>query len=199
MTSKRIPLTAHPAAFRERWWLKDDGTKVGPNPAPPRKEWEALGVKVELSETPYQLSPGCWTTGYVPRKSFEKSGRPTKLLYREGGSFNPDDLEEDQAIVINVEGKGLVILSGCAHSGIVNTIQYAREISGVEPVFAVLGGFHLARSNEGEIQFTIDAIRPLAPDVLVPCHCTGFQAMCAFARQLPGAFIPGVVGATYRF
>lgn len=197
--SKRIPLTAHPAAFRERWGLKDDGTKVGPNPSPPRMEWQALGAKVELSEAPYQLSPGCWTTGYVPRKSFEKSGRPTKLLYREGGSFKPDDLEEDQAIVINVDGKGLVVLSGCAHSGIVNTVQYAREISGVDDVFAVLGGFHLARSNEAEIQSTIDALGALAPEVLVPCHCTGFKAMCAFAQQLPDAFIPGVVGATYRF
>jgi 7,8-dihydropterin-6-yl-methyl-4-(beta-D-ribofuranosyl)aminobenzene 5'-phosphate synthase len=197
--SKRIPLTAHPAAFRERWWVKDDGTKVGPNPSPPRMEWEALGAKIELSEGPYRLSLGCWTTGYIPRKSFEKSGRPTKLLFREGGNFQSDDLEEDQAIVINVEGKGLVVLSGCAHSGIVNTIQYAREISGVDAVFAVLGGFHLARSNEGEIQSTIDALRGLAPEVLVPCHCTGFKAMCAFAKQLPDVFIPGVVGATYRF
>jgi 7,8-dihydropterin-6-yl-methyl-4-(beta-D-ribofuranosyl)aminobenzene 5'-phosphate synthase len=111
----------------------------------------------------------------------------------------PDDLEEDQAIVIHVRDKGLVVLSGCAHAGIINTLEYARRISGVERVHAVIGGFHLARSKPEEIQATIDALQALAPAVLVPCHCTGFEATCAFARAMPGAFSPGVVGATYVF
>jgi len=199
ITSNRVPLIAHPAAFRERWWVKDDGTKVGPISPPPRLEWEALGAKIELSEDPYPLGPGCWTTGHVPRKSFEKSGRPTQLFYRDGENLYPDDLEEDQAIVIHVEGKGLVILSGCAHVGIVNTVKYAQKISGIDRVFAIIGGFHLARSTEDEIQVTIDAIKALKPKILVPCHCTGFQAMCMFAQQIPNAFLPGVVGATYLF
>jgi 7,8-dihydropterin-6-yl-methyl-4-(beta-D-ribofuranosyl)aminobenzene 5'-phosphate synthase len=199
LTSNHVPLIAHPAALRERWWVKDDGTKEGPISPPPWLEWEALGANIELSDEPYQLGPGCWTTGYVPRKSFEKSGRPTQLLYREGDNLYPDDLEEDQAIVINVEGKGLVVLSGCAHAGIVNTVEHAQKISGVDSVFAIIGGFHLARSDAEEIQVTIDAIKAKKPEILVPCHCTGFQAMSMYAQQIPNAFLPGVVGATYIF
>ena len=106
LTENQIQIVAHPAAYRERWWRKDDGTFVGPFTPPPRKEWEAAGAKIVNSEKPYKLGRGCWTTGYVPRTSFEKSGRPKQLLYRKGSEFLPDDLDEDQAIVINVRDKG---------------------------------------------------------------------------------------------
>ena len=197
--ASRLPVIVHPAAFRERWWVKDDGTMVGPMLTLPRLEWEALGAKIIPSENPYQLGPGCWMTGYIPRESFEQSGRPSKLLYRDGSKFIPDDLEDDQAIVINLQGKGLIVLSGCAHAGIVNTVEYARKISGVDQVYAVIGGFHLARSSNDEMQQTIAAIKRSDPEIIVPSHCTGFQPMCAFFQQLPDAFIPGVVGATYSF
>ena len=197
--SGRIPVTAHPAAFRERWKLKEDGTWAGPFSPPPWQLWEALGGSVQRSEEPYRLAPGCWTTGYVPRDSFERSGRPTRMFYRQGDQMVPDDLEEDQAVVIHVKGKGLIILSGCAHAGIINTIDHARTISGVDRIYAVIGGFHLARSDSEEIQQTIEAIQAYRPQVLVPCHCTGFQAMCAFAQQMPGVTLPGVVGASYNF
>ena len=111
----------------------------------------------------------------------------------------PDDLDEDQAIVIHIKDKGLVVLSGCAHAGILNTVRYAQEISGVRRVHAVIGGFHLGRSKIEDVQATIMALQELAPEVLVPCHCTGFEAACAFAREMPGAFSPGVVGARYVF
>jgi 7,8-dihydropterin-6-yl-methyl-4-(beta-D-ribofuranosyl)aminobenzene 5'-phosphate synthase len=197
--ANRVPVIAHPAAFRERWWEKEDGTRVGPMTPPPRLEWEALGGIMRCSETPHPLRPGCWTTGYVPRKSFEHSGRPARLYYRQGDTLRPDDLEEDQAIVINVKGKGLVVLSGCAHAGIVNTVNYAREFSGVDRVYAIIGGFHLARSTPEEIQATLVAIQALRPALLVPSHCTGFEATCAFSRQMPDQSVPGVVGATYPF
>jgi 7,8-dihydropterin-6-yl-methyl-4-(beta-D-ribofuranosyl)aminobenzene 5'-phosphate synthase len=197
--SHRKTLVAHPAAFRERWLQKDDGGLVGPFESPSRGAWEAAGVKLVLSADPYQLAPGCWTTGYVPRRSFEDSGRPKKLLYREGDAFLKDDLEDDQAVVINVTGRGLVVLSGCAHAGILNTVEYAREISGVEQVHSVIGGFHLARAEETEIQRTVNHLRSLNPRQLVPCHCTGLRALCQFALQMPGQFIEGVVGATYTF
>jgi 7,8-dihydropterin-6-yl-methyl-4-(beta-D-ribofuranosyl)aminobenzene 5'-phosphate synthase len=197
LEGSRLPIVAHPAAFRERWWVKDDGKLMGPFRSPPEQEWLAVGAKLVLSEEPYQLAPGCWTTGYIPRKSFEQTGRSKKLRYRNGSDFLPDDLEEDQAIVINIEGKGLVVLSGCAHSGIVNTITYAKEFFGIDTVYAVIGGFHLARANDDEIERTIDYIRSLEPSLVVPSHCTGFRAISRFAREIPDEFIEGVVGATY--
>jgi 7,8-dihydropterin-6-yl-methyl-4-(beta-D-ribofuranosyl)aminobenzene 5'-phosphate synthase len=196
---RQVPLILHPAAFRERWAFDEDGKKHGPHSKPPRAEWEAAGAKVITSEGPCQLGPGCWTTGYVPRRSFEKSGRSTQMYYRDGHEFRRDDLDEDQAIVINVKGKGLVVVSGCAHSGIVNTVRHAQQISGVGRVWAILGGFHLARAKPDEVQRTIDAIKALQSRLIVPSHCTGFAAIAQFAAQMPDVFLPGVVGATYLF
>jgi 7,8-dihydropterin-6-yl-methyl-4-(beta-D-ribofuranosyl)aminobenzene 5'-phosphate synthase len=193
-----VPLVVHPAAFRERWGIGKDGKKHGPLVVP-RAEWEAAGAGIVLSEGPYSLAPGCWVTGEVPRQSFERSGVPDALHYRKGDRFVRDHLEDDQSIVLNVRRKGLVVLTGCAHSGIVNTVRYAQEISGVERVWAVMGGFHLARASRANVQQTINAIKALAPALVVPTHCTGFEASRAFAAQMPEQFVLGTVGTTYLF
>ena len=110
---KRVPVVVHPAAFRERWSLGKNGAKkYGPGSPPRRDEWEAAGAEIILAEGPYKLYQGCWTTGTVPRLSFERAGRSSRRAYREGTEFLPDDLEDDQAVVINVKEKGLVILAG---------------------------------------------------------------------------------------
>jgi len=196
---RRVPVIVHPAAFRERWDTPTDGTKYSSSPPPPRVEWEALGAEIILSEGPRELGPGCWTTGAIPRQSFETSGVPPTMAYREGDAFIRDHIEDDQAIVINVQDKGLVILSGCAHSGIVNTVHHACAISGVDEIWAILGGFHLAEAKDEEIQRTVGEIKQCRPRLIVPSHCTGFKAMCQFAMQMPDEFLPGVVGATYLF
>lgn len=195
----RIPLITHPAAFRERWNFPKEGNVYGPVLPPPQDEWSALGAEIITSKDPYRLGSGCWTTGEVPRLSFEESGRSSSMRYREGNTFLLDEIEEDQAIVINIKDKGLVVVSGCAHSGIVNTVNYAREISGVNEVWAILGGFHLARSPEDEIAMTVNEIKKLKPKLIAPSHCTGFKAMCEFAIQMPEEFTYGVVGTKYLF
>lgn len=193
----RVPIIVHPAAFRERWRRKDDGTIVGPYRPVPREAWNALGAAVIPSEGPFQLAPGCWTTGYVPRESFEKSGIPSGMMYRAGSDYLADHLEDDQAIVINLRGKGLVVLSGCAHAGIVNTVNHARRLTGVEQVHAVLGGFHLATSSDEEIARTIDYLNTLDLSLVVPSHCTGFAAASRIAQALPDVFVESVAGATF--
>ena len=193
---RRVPLVVHPAAFRERWFISEDGSKHGPAIAP-RDEWEAAGAEIILSEGPYELGPGCWTTGAVPRLSFEKAGTPSGFAYREGDEFIRDYVDDDQSIVIHVKDKGLVIVAGCAHSGIVNTVNHAKEISGVDKVWAIMGGFHLASANDEEIQRTIGEIKEMEPAMTVPSHCTGFKAISQFANLMPDEFVLGVVGTTY--
>jgi 7,8-dihydropterin-6-yl-methyl-4-(beta-D-ribofuranosyl)aminobenzene 5'-phosphate synthase len=195
---QRIPLIAHPALFRERWKVFHDGSKYGPM-ITPRDEWEAAGADIVLSAAPYELCNGCWTTGQVPRETFETAGTPPIFAYREGDQFIRDFVDDDQAIIINVRGKGLVIVAGCAHSGIVNTINHAKKISGVETVYAVLGGFHLISSSQEEIQMTIDQLKRFEPAMIVPSHCTGFPAINQLALQMPEAFVLGVVGTSYIF
>ena len=196
---RRIPLVVHPAAFRERWRIPENEKMVGPMLPPSRDEWQAAGAEIILSEEPYRLAPGCWTTGNVPRQSFEESGRGSAMAYREGETFFTDDIEEDQSIIINIKDKGLVVVSGCAHSGIVNTVNYGRKISGVDKVWAILGGFHLGRSPEDEIVMTVAEIKNLKPELIAPTHCTGFQAMSQFAHEMPDEFVYGVVGTKYLF
>jgi 7,8-dihydropterin-6-yl-methyl-4-(beta-D-ribofuranosyl)aminobenzene 5'-phosphate synthase len=196
---RRVPLVTHPTAFRERWHQSRDGSRQGPTPPPSRAEWEALGAQIVTTGEPYELGPGCWTTGPVPRSSFERSGTSPSMIYRDGDAFHRDVVEEDQAIVINVRDKGLVVLAGCAHSGIINTVNRARELSGVERVWAILGGFHLAHANDEDLQRTIDAVKVFQPALIVPSHCTGFKATCRFAAEMPEAFLPNVVGARYLF
>jgi 7,8-dihydropterin-6-yl-methyl-4-(beta-D-ribofuranosyl)aminobenzene 5'-phosphate synthase len=195
--ARRVPLAAHPAAFRERWSIQDDGRKHGPTFGPPRAEWEAVGAEVILSEGPYQLAEGCWTTGMVPRTGWEVAGLGKNRYYREGGAFHRDQLEDDQAIVIHLRDKGLLVISGCAHVGIMHTIRYAQQISGVERVWGVIGGFHLAAASDAEVQRTLAEMHSLRPSLIAPCHCTGAQAMGRFAAQMPEAFVWGAVGATF--
>jgi 7,8-dihydropterin-6-yl-methyl-4-(beta-D-ribofuranosyl)aminobenzene 5'-phosphate synthase len=197
--SRRTPLVVHPAAFREHWWKNRDGSLFGPVPGPARAVWEAAGADIILAANPFRLAPGCWTTGAIPRRSFEKSGIGDQLFYRDGDTLYPDKVEDDQAIVINIAGKGLVVLSGCAHSGIINTVRYAQEISGIDRVYAVIGGFHLAPATAEELALTVAGIKQLRPMLIAPTHCTGFPAISRFAAQMPDAYVQCVAGATFLF
>lgn len=197
--AQRVPVVLHPAALRERWRIGKDGKRFGPAAPPPTGIWEALGAEIVTSEAPYRFAPGCWTTGYVPRESFEHSGRSKQSYYRDGDRLIRDDVEDDQALVLNLEGKGLVVVAGCAHAGIVNTVMHAQAITGIDRIHAVLGGFHLAHAEDEEIEQTLAAFNQWQPALISASHCTGFGPICRFAAEFPETFVPGVVGVTYRF
>jgi 7,8-dihydropterin-6-yl-methyl-4-(beta-D-ribofuranosyl)aminobenzene 5'-phosphate synthase len=197
LAERRLPLIAHPAAFREGWFRKKDGTWRGPLLPLPTAAWEELGARVVRAEDPYRVGPGCWTTGYVPRCSFESAGRSSSWFYRAGDELLPHDVEDDQALIFNVAGKGLVVLAGCAHAGIVNTVAHAQAISGVERVYAVIGGFHLARASAEQVAQTVAAAKAWHAQTISPMHCTGFGPIGRFAEELPEAFVRGIVGTTY--
>jgi len=198
MNRQKVPVICHSAAYRERWKVFDDGKKYGPM-ITPIEEWEAAGASMVVSDDPYQLADGCWTTGGVPRETFEKAGTPKIFAYRDDEGFHRDFVDDDLAVAANVKGKGLVIVSGCAHSGIINTINQAKRISGVDKVYGIIGGFHLISSTQEEIQKTIDEVKALEPHIIVPTHCTGFPAIVQFATRMPDQFVLGVVGTTYQF
>jgi len=99
-------------------------------------------------------------------------------------------------LVMNLKAKGLVVISGCSHTGIVNTVRYAKKLTGVEKVHAVLGGFHLSGAfYEKILGQTIDQLKALSPAVVVPMHCTGRKAMDQFAREFPSSFVLNSVGS----
>ena len=186
----------HPAAFREeRMYILPDGTHV-PSPSLKRKQLEPLGCPIVEITSPAILADGHMATiTNIPRVTDFEKGMPN-AFFKEGNEFFKDDILDDQGIVVNVKGKGLVIVTGCGHSGIINTVLYAQEITGVKEIFAVIGGFHLSGSFfEPIIAPTIAEMKKFSPAVLVPTHCTGWKAMVAFEKEFSDAFILNSVGA----
>ncbi len=120
--------------------------------------------------------------------------------FEEAGQEKKDDIPDDSALVANLAGKGLVILTGCAHAGVVNTVNYARKLTGVEEVHAIIGGYHLVGPQfEQLIGRTIEELDKFSPDYIVPCHCTGRKAVIAFERAMPERFILNQSGTRLTF
>jgi 7,8-dihydropterin-6-yl-methyl-4-(beta-D-ribofuranosyl)aminobenzene 5'-phosphate synthase len=115
--------------------------------------------------------------------------------------MEPDPLiKDDQAIILRVKDKGLVIITGCGHAGIINTLNYAKELAEEDRVYAVLGGMHLSGGLfEQIIPRTIEKLEELKPRFVVPCHCSGLKAMNEIARKMSNAFIQNSVGTNYIF
>jgi 7,8-dihydropterin-6-yl-methyl-4-(beta-D-ribofuranosyl)aminobenzene 5'-phosphate synthase len=189
---KPLPVHLHPAAFRERWFIPPDRPRRGPWRIE-YEAWEPAGARIVTKEEPHQVIPGCIVTGAIPRESdFERP--PKDYYYHENGAFHPDTLPDDQSVVVVVKDKGLVVVSGCAHAGIVNTVHYAQAITGEERVWAIVGGFHLARTSRECIEATIAGLKAVRPAIVAPGHCTGFGACCTFARSIPDQFTLNAIG-----
>jgi len=190
---ERIPLVLHPHAFLKRALIFPNGHKVELGALPPRQALEILGADVIVTDAPYLLAPGLVSTGQVERVTPFEGRFP--LAYAEvDGEWQPDDFWDDQGMAANLKGKGLVVVSGCAHAGIVNTIKQAQAIAGEERVHAVIGGFHLTGMPTAKIKATVGALKAMSPALMVATHCTGFTAQCEFARQMPDSFALNSIG-----
>jgi 7,8-dihydropterin-6-yl-methyl-4-(beta-D-ribofuranosyl)aminobenzene 5'-phosphate synthase len=111
----------------------------------------------------------------------------------------PYPFYDDQGLAVNIQGCGLVVLGGCSHAGIINTVKYLKKISRIDKVHAVLGGFHLSGENEKIIDPTIKEMKAIAPAYVVPMHCTRWKAINRFTVEMPESFILNSVGTTYVF
>jgi 7,8-dihydropterin-6-yl-methyl-4-(beta-D-ribofuranosyl)aminobenzene 5'-phosphate synthase len=147
---------------------------------------------------PVQIIPGAYFTGNIERVTTYEKVSPS-LLIKRGEKPEPDDFRGEQALFFNVKGKGLVVLSGCAHAGIVNTVKQAQKIAGIDKIHAVMGGFHLINAKPEVIQNTVADIKATRPDHIVPTHCTGFEAILAFVKEMPNEFTLNTAGTQYTF
>lgn len=196
---KGIELVLHPTAFRNPRYVKTDKQTVY-FPAFTREKAREMGVALTETKDPYPLLGGSLLfLGEIPRTTGFERGMPN-AYYEEDGQEKWDPIEDDTAIVANVKGKGLMILSGCAHSGIINTVRYARELTGINKVFAVMGGFHLSGSKMADIiEPTTDALREIDPRYVVPTHCTGRNAIMRIEKEMPDEFLLNMVGTKLNF
>ena len=163
-----------------------------------REDIEALGLKVVEVKNPMRIIPGAYISGDIERVTTYEKVQPTYFIKR-GGKIEPDDLRSEQSLFFNVKGKGLLVVSSCAHGGIVNTIKHAQKVANMDKVHAVMGGFHLTNARPEVIQNTVADIKAMKPDYLVGMHCTGFEAEVAFSREMPNEFILNTVGTQYTF
>jgi 7,8-dihydropterin-6-yl-methyl-4-(beta-D-ribofuranosyl)aminobenzene 5'-phosphate synthase len=107
-------------------------------------------------------------------------------------------INDDQALIANIKDRGLVILTACGHSGVINTVEYAKKITGIENIYAILGGFHLSgKIYENIIDPTLQDLVKLKPRFIVPCHCTGWKAVNEIIQLMPDSFVQSSVGSRF--
>jgi 7,8-dihydropterin-6-yl-methyl-4-(beta-D-ribofuranosyl)aminobenzene 5'-phosphate synthase len=195
-----LPLVLHPEAFRAPRYIKITEAFKLFFPAMTHEALAAAGVAPVESAEPYPLFDGAMLfLGQIPRTTAFEQGAPN-LFYEKDGQARPDTFEDDSALVVNLKGKGLVVLSGCAHAGIINTVRQARAATGVEKVHAVMGGFHLSGPGKNDlIRETVAAMAAIDPDYVIPTHCTGRNAVLAFEKAMPGKVIINMAGTRLVF
>ena len=110
------------------------------------------------------------------------------------GQYCKDDIPDDQALAVSIPDRGLAVITGCAHSGIINTIRQAQKITGVDELYAVIGGFHLMGADKERIDATAEALKGLDPAIIRPGHCTGQKAVCRLQEVLGERCQPLAVG-----
>ena len=195
-----LPMTAHPAIWTRRR-LALPGREPFQMPTLSKGALEREGFAVIERRQPSLLAGGSvLITGEVDRTTDFEHGMPPAHQAWNGHDWEHDaTVIDDQALVVNLRGRGLVVLTGCGHAGVVNIVRHAMRLTGVRRLHALIGGFHLTGPGfEPIISPTVAALTELAPALIVPGHCTGWRAQHALARALPDAWVQTSVGSGYR-
>jgi 7,8-dihydropterin-6-yl-methyl-4-(beta-D-ribofuranosyl)aminobenzene 5'-phosphate synthase len=192
-----LPVMIHPE-FWSRRRIRFPGLDPAELPSTSRSALEGAGFEIVEERHPSFLLDGAvLITGEVDRTTEFETGFQGHDAFRDG-DWQPDPLIlDDQALVVRLPERGLVVLSGCGHAGIVNTVRHAQKLTGERKIAAIIGGFHLSGPMfEPIIGPTVHAFSELSPSLLVPAHCTGWRAVHQLAARFPDAFVQCAVGTT---
>jgi 7,8-dihydropterin-6-yl-methyl-4-(beta-D-ribofuranosyl)aminobenzene 5'-phosphate synthase len=196
----RLPLVIHPDAWRERRVVFPSGAEVR-LPPPSRQDLEAEGLEVVEERAHSLMLDGAFlVSGQVERVTGFETGFPIHEA-READGWRPDPMIwDDQALVLNVRDRGLVIVSGCSHAGVINVLRHAQRLTGETRIAGLIGGLHLTGGLfEDRIQPTVEALGAARVGRVLPAHCSGWRAVHAIAGAMPEAFVQSAVGTTVRF
>ncbi|RKX40826.1 MAG: MBL fold metallo-hydrolase [Thermotogae bacterium] len=182
---KEVQVFAHPDIFSNHCSTAH-GEKITYAGIPvSREELERLGARFEFNDKPVEILPSVFLTGVIPRENdFEDVDSALCT-----DNLKPDPLLDDQSLFLTTD-KGVIVITGCAHSGLVNTLEYIRQVSGKE-ILAVLGGTHLIRAEKVRIEKTVQYLKKLHLKAFIPCHCTGIRTLRYLHEAQP---TPGYVG-----
>jgi len=192
-----IQVIAHRDIFRLNFVTEPYPRHVGIMPGDSREEIEKAGGSLFLTKDPVKLMSGVTTTGEVKRQTdFEEVGIALKTI--QNGEVVDDEMLDDISVVANVNGKGLVIVTGCSHAGIVNIAKHAIELTGCEKIDGILGGLHLVDAPDVRIKRTVEELAKLNPEWICAGHCTGFKAQVELYLAFRERFSPLQTGMQFE-
>ncbi|MEA3470624.1 MAG: MBL fold metallo-hydrolase, partial [Thermodesulfobacteriota bacterium] len=175
MNKKDVPVIAHPDIFRLNFVAEPSLRHVGVMDGDKREDIEEAGGLLYLTKDSIKAMPGLITTGEVERVTdFEDVGM--SLFTIENGQCTEDKMLDDISVIANIEDKGIVIITGCSHAGIVNICMQSMKLTGTKKIHGIVGGFHLVEASDSRIKETSQVLKKLGPDWICPGHCTGFRA-----------------------
>jgi len=178
---RKVEVVAHPDIWQAKYARRKDESDRYIGIPFQRNELESLGAVFNLSAKPVSIDDSITTTGEIPMvNSFEQVD--ADLFVKEDAGWQQDNIMDDQALIVNT-GSGLVVVLGCAHRGIINTLYHARQLTGGATIYAVVGGSHLINTSEERLWQTIGALRELGVQRLGLCHCTDLPAASVLAQE----------------
>ncbi|MGB9660915.1 MAG: MBL fold metallo-hydrolase [Moorellaceae bacterium] len=191
-----LPVYAHPDALTAKYRVKPEKEPQYIGIPWSRKELEESGAIWHLSREPLALAEGVLLTGEIPRRrDFENPGPEFRILA--GEEYIQDRLLDDQALVMDTE-EGLVVVLGCAHAGLTNTLEYVLTLTGAGRIYAVIGGTHLKDAGEERLERTVRALPRFGVQYFIASHCTGFRAGVALYQALGDKFTFNEVGRRFK-
>lgn len=191
--SPELQVYAHPDIFKTRYSIHP---KCGPKEISMPSEERLIIANLPAShlnwiKKPTQIAEGVWLTGPIPRNHpLEDTGGP---FYNDADGQDPDPVTDDMALWVETE-RGLLVVCGCCHSGLINTLEHIFDQSGQRRLWGIIGGLHLKHASRVRLHATASALRELSPEFIVPCHCTGDTAIDWFKENLPTRIEPGYAG-----
>ena len=183
---KEVEIIAHPDIWQAKYARRQGQADRYIGIPFQRQELEWLGARFNLTKKPVKITDSIMTTGEVPMVTDYEEIEPS-LFVKEDTGWQPDKVLDDQALIINTK-EGLVVILGCAHRGIINTLYHAQQLTGVKPIHTVVGGAHLIGTPEERIWSTIAALKELGVQRLGLCHCTGLPATMVIAQEFGDIF-----------
>jgi 7,8-dihydropterin-6-yl-methyl-4-(beta-D-ribofuranosyl)aminobenzene 5'-phosphate synthase len=188
-----IPVYAHPGALGPKYHHGDKGVRSIGMPPHCLERVQPGRAKVRTVTGPTEIAPGLFLTGPIPRRHRQEEDDEGFRLDREGRQVDP--LTDDQALFRRTPA-GTIVLLGCAHAGLINTLDYIQHRTGGEPIHTILGGMHLRSASDERIAWTVKALQQFSIERFYPAHCTGTRPVAAFEAAFPGRCLPCGVGTT---
>jgi 7,8-dihydropterin-6-yl-methyl-4-(beta-D-ribofuranosyl)aminobenzene 5'-phosphate synthase len=200
--SGNVKIYAHPHTFLPRFHRNKTGKmrSLGVPRGESLADIEKVGGTILLSSKPTEIVPGVWTTGEISRATRYERALPLsegeKLIIMVDGKEVDDQILDDQALWMNVDGVGAYVITGCAHSGLINTLLHVQKIGQFRQLFGLVGGTHLVGRADEYLEQTISNLKRFGLCLMSPCHCTGFKAMSRLWNVFPEAFVLNFSGRT---